>query len=327
MYDLIIIGGGPAGITAGIYAARKKIKTLLLTKEWGGQIINTSDIQNWPSEKSISGIDLVNKMVEHLKMFDLETKESREVIDLEKRGENFIVRDDKNQEYEAKTVIIATGKIPRILNIPGEKKFKGKGVSFCSTCDAPTFKDKEVAVIGGGNAGFDTALDLTKYAKKIYILEFLEKMQGDPATKEKLKKTNKVEFFTNIAVKEIKGNKLAPHQAKGSGAGLASYRAKGFSAGFVNGLIYENRDMGKDKELKVQGVFIAIGMKAKAGFAEGLVEFDKIGEIKIDKENNTKTKGLFAAGDITDVKYEQIVIACGEGSKAALVVYDYLSHT
>jgi len=300
MYDLIIIGGGPAGIAAGIYAARKKLKTLLLTKEWGGQIVETSEIQNWPGEKSISGIDLVNKMVEHLKIFDLETKESREVIDLEKKEENFIVRDDKDQEYEAKTVIIATGKIPRVLNIPGEEKFKGKGVSFCTTCDAPMFKDKEVAVIGGGNAGFDAAFDLTKYAKKIYILEFLEKMQGDPATKEKLEKTNKVEFFTNVAVKKINGNN------------------------FVKSLIYENRDTGKDKELKIQGVFIAIGMKAKAGFAEGLVEFDKIGEIKIDKENNTKTKGLFAAGDITDVKYEQIVIACGEGCKAALAVYDYL---
>jgi len=300
LFDLAIIGGGPAGITAGIYAARKKLKTLLLTKEWGGQIVETSEIQNWPGEKSISGIDLVNKMVEHLKIFDLETKESREVIDLEKKGKNFIVRDDKNQEYEAKTVIIATGKIPRVLDIPGEEKFKGKGVSFCSTCDAPMFKDKEVAVIGGGNAGFDAAFDLTKYAKKIYVLEFLEKMKGDPVTKEKLKKTNKVEFFTNVAVKKINGNN------------------------FVESLIYENRDTVKDKELKIQGVFIAIGMKAKAGFAENLVEFDKIGEIKIDKENNTKTKGLFAAGDITDVKYEQIVIACGEGSKAALSVYDYL---
>ena len=300
MFDLIIIGGGPAGITAGIYAARKKLNTLIITKEWGGQITKASDIQNWPGEKSISGPDLMKKMVEHLKGFEIETKEDREVINLEKKGEDFVIRDNKDEEYQAKTVIIATGKIPRALNISGEEEFKGKGVSICSTCDAPMFKDKEVAVIGGGNAGFDAALDLTKYAKKIYILEFLEQMQGDSTTKEKLEKTGKVEFYTNVAVKEIKGTN------------------------FVESLIYENRDTGKDTEIKVQGIFVAIGMEAKAGFAEGLVVFNKIGEIEVDRCGNTKTSGLFAAGDITDVKYEQIVIAGSEGAKSALAAHDYL---
>ncbi len=245
MFDLIIIGGGPAGITAGIYAARKKLNTLIITKEWGGQIIKASDIQNWPGEKSISGPDLMKKMVEHLKEFEIETREDKEVINLEKKNDNFLVRDDKDEKYETKTVIIATGKIPRSLNIPGEEELKGKGVSICSTCDAPMFKDKEVAVVGGGNAGFDAALDLTEYAKKIYILEFLEEMRGDSTTKEKLEKTGKIEFYTNIAVKEIKGTS------------------------FVESLIYENRDTGKDTEIKVQGVFVAIGMMPKAGFAEG----------------------------------------------------------
>lgn len=300
MFDLIIIGGGPAGITAGIYAARKKLNTLIITKEWGGQITKASDIQNWPGEKSISGPDLMKKMVEHLKGFEIETKEDREVINLEKKGEDFVIRDNKDEEYQAKTVIIATGKIPRALNISGEEEFKGKGVSICSTCDAPMFKDKEVAVIGGGNAGLDAALDLTKYAKKIYILEFLEQMQGDSTTKEKLEKTGKVEFYTNVAVKEIKGTN------------------------FVESLIYENRDTGKDTEIKVQGIFVAIGMEAKAGFAEGLVVFNKIGEIEVDRCGNTKTSGLFAAGDITDVKYEQIVIAGSEGAKSALAAHDYL---
>jgi len=300
MFDLIIIGGGPAGITAGIYAARKKLNTLIITKEWGGQIIKASDIQNWPGEKSISGPDLMKKMVEHLKEFEIETREDKEVINLEKKNDNFLVRDDKDEEYETKTVIIATGKIPRSLNIPGEEELKGKGVSICSTCDAPMFKDKEVAVVGGGNAGFDAALDLTEYAKKIYILEFLEEMRGDSTTKEKLEKTGKIEFYTNIAVKEIKGTS------------------------FVESLIYENRDTGKDTEIKVQGVFVAIGMMPKAGFAEGLVEFNEMGEIKVDRYGNTKTSGLFAAGDITDVEYEQIVIAGSEGAKSALAVYDYL---
>lgn len=298
MYDLVIIGGGPAGITAGIYAARKKLKTLLITKEWGGQIIKANEIENWPGNKNISGVQLMTQMVEHLKSFEIETKEKTEVINLEKK-DNFIIRDDKDNKYEANAVIIATGKIPRLLNIPGEQEFKGKGVSICSICDAPMFGKKDVAVIGGGNSGFETALDLIKYAKKVYVLEFLEKTLGDEMTKKKLLDAG-VEIYTNVAVKEIKGDK------------------------FVTSLVYENRDTGEDKEITVQGVFIAIGMIPKAGFAEGLVEFNKVGEIIVDKNNYTKTQGLFAAGDITDVKYEQIVIACGEGSKTALEVYDYL---
>ena len=300
LYDLIIIGGGPAGITAGIYAARKKLKTLLITKEWGGQMTKANEIQNWPGVKKISGMNLINKMIEHLKSFEIEIKENREVIDLDKKGDNFLVRDN-DEQYEAKAMIIATGKIPRTLNIPGEEEFKGKGVSFCATCDAPMFKNKEVAVIGGGNAGFGTAMDLVKYATKVYVLEFLEEMKGDPIMKEKLEKTGKVEFHTDVAVKEIKGSK------------------------FVESLVYEDRKTSEDHELKIEGVFIAVGMMAKAGFAEKLVELNEIGEVKIDRNNNTKTPGLFAAGDITDVKYEQIVIAAGEGAKAALSVDDFLN--
>jgi thioredoxin-disulfide reductase len=301
IYDLIIIGGGPAGITAGIYAARKKLKTFLITKDWGGQVTKATEIQNWPGTKKISGTDLIKQMSEHLKEFEIEIKQGKEVIDLDKKGDIFTVRDN-DRTYEAKAVIIATGKIPRVLNIPGEEEFKGKGVSFCATCDAPMFKDKSVAVVGGGNAGFMTAMDLIKYAKKIYILEFFPEMKGDPVTKEKLEKTKKVEFHINAAVKEIKGKK------------------------FVESLIYEDKKTSKDIELKLEGVFIAVGMMSKVGFAEKLVELNKIGEIVIDKDNYTKTPGLFAAGDITDIKYEQIVIAAGEGAKAALAATDYLKN-
>ena len=299
LYDLIIIGGGPAGITAGIYAARKKIKTLLITKEWGGQITKAIDIENWPGTKKISGMDLMKNMTEHLKEFEIEIKENKEIIDLDKKGDNFILNDGE-QTYEGKSVIIATGKIPRTLNISGEEEFRGRGVSVCSTCDAPIFKDKNVAVIGGGNSGFNVALDVIKYAKKVYILEFFEEMKGDAISKDKLAQSGIVEFVTNVSVKEIKGRK------------------------FVESLIYEDRKTGEDTEIKIDGVFISVGMEAKAGFTAKLVELNKIGEIVIDKDNNTKTPGLFAAGDITDIKYEQIVIACGEGSKAVLAVMDYL---
>jgi len=299
VYDLIIIGGGPAGIAAGIYAARKRLKTLLITKEWGGQITKANEVQNWPGIKSISGLNLIKQMTEHLKSFEIEIKENREVIDLDKKGDNFIVRDN-DEQYEARAVIIASGKIPRTLNIPGEEEFKGKGVSICATCDAPIFKNKEVAIVGGGNAGFAIAMDLVKYAKKIYILEFFEEMKGDPLTKEKLAQTKKVEFITNVAVKEIKGTK------------------------FVESLVYEDRKTSEDKEIEVEGAFISVGMMAKAEFAAKFVELNKIGEIVIDKDNYTKTQGLFAAGDITDIKYEQIVIATGEGAKAALAATEYL---
>jgi len=299
VYDLIIIGGGPAGITAGIYAARKKLKTLLITKDWGGQIVKANEIENWPGVKKISGMDLMKNMTEHLKQFELEIKQNREVINLEKKGDNFSVRDSE-EEYEAKSVIIATGKVPRTLNIPGEEKFKGKGVSICSTCDAPMFKDKDVAIVGGGNAGFGVAMDMIKYANKVYILEFFPETKGDIITKEKLAQSGKVEFITNIAVKEIKGDK------------------------FVESLIYEDRKTSKDTEIQVKGVFISVGMAAKVDFAEKLVELNNIGEIVIDKDNYTKTPGIFAAGDITDIKYEQITIACGEGAKAVLAATDYL---
>ena len=299
IYDLIIIGGGPAGIAAGIYAARKRLNTLLITKEWGGQITKANEVQNWPGIKSISGLDLIKQMTEHLKSFEIEIRENKEVIDLDKKGDNFIIRDN-DEQYEARAVIVASGKMPRTLNIPGEDKFKGRGVSMCATCDAPIFKNKEVAVIGGGNVGFGVAMDLVKYAKKIYILEFFEEMKGDPMTKEKLAQTEKVEFITNAVIKEIKGTK------------------------FVESLIYEDRKTSEDKEIKVEGVFISVGMMAKAEFATKLVELNKIGEIVIDKDNYTKTPGLFAAGDITDIKYEQVVIAAGEGAKAALAATEYL---
>jgi alkyl hydroperoxide reductase subunit F len=299
VYDLIIIGGGPAGIAAGIYAARKKLKTLLITKDWGGQITRANEVQNWPGIKSISGLDLIKQMTEHLKSFEIETKEHREVIDLDKKGDSFVVRDN-DEQYEARAVIIASGKLPRTLNIPGEDEFRGKGVSICATCDAPIFKNKTVAVVGGGNVGFGIAMDLIKYAKKIYILEFFEEMKGDLMTKCELDECGKIEYITNAALKEIKGTK------------------------FVESLVYEDRKTSKDHEIKVEGVFISVGMMAKAEFATKLVELNKIGEIVIDKDNYTKTPGLFAAGDITDIKYEQIVIATGEGAKAALAATEYL---
>jgi len=303
IYDLIIIGGGPAGISAGIYAIRKKLNTLLVTKEFGGQMNKAHEIDNWPGTPMIKGPDLVKKFVGHLKKFEIEIKEGKNVREVKKAGEGFEVVLEDGEKLEAKTIIIASGKNPRPLKVPGEDKFLGKGVTYCSVCDTPLFKNKYVVVIGGGNAGLDTALDLTKYANKIYVLEFGKKFRGDESTQEKLKASGKVEMITNAATKEIKGDK------------------------FVESLVYEDKKISKAKELKVQGVFVEIGYVPSSGFIKDLVEFNKRGEIVINpKDNSTKAPGVFATGDVTDVVYKQIIIAAGEGVKAALSVYNFLQN-
>ena len=301
IYDLIIIGGGPAGMTAGIYARRNKIKTLLITKNFGGQMARKAvPIENYPGFKEISGIELIQKFKEHLEKFEIDI-ETGSVIKIEKVNENFRIFTENKKQFESKTVIIASGADPRPLKVPGEKEFVGRGVSYCVTCDAPLFKNKTAAVIGGGNAGFEAAIALSKWAKKIYILEYGEKVIADIENQELAQKTGKVEIITGAALKEIQGDK------------------------FVNSIIYEDRKTGAKKELKVEGVFVEIGLQPASAFAQNLVEFNEKGEIKVDFETfQTKTPGLFAAGDVNVGKFKQIITACGEGAKAALAAYEFI---
>ena len=301
VHDLIIIGGGPAGITAGIYAARQRLKTLLITKDFGGQIAKKAvPIENYPGFKEISGLELIQKFKEHLEKFKIET-EMDSVVEIEKNDGNFRIFTKEQKQFEAKAVIIASGADPRPLKVPGEKEFVGRGVSYCVTCNGPIFKDKIVAVIGGGNSGFEAAIALSRWTKKIYILEYGEKVIADIENQELVEKTGKVEVITNAALKEIRGDK------------------------FVNSIIYQNRKTGQDEELKVEGVFVEIGLLPASSFAKDLVELNERGEIKVDFETfQTKTPGLFAAGDVNIGRFKQIVIACGEGAKAALAAYDYL---
>jgi len=305
-YELIIIGGGPAAISAGIYAIRKKIDLVMLAQAFGGeQLTYTSAIKNYPGIKTLSsGVELISLLKEHAKEYDIPVEENELAVQLSKKGENFLVKTKNGREFESKAVIIASGKMPRKLGIPGEKEYEAKGVSYCSICDAPLFRDKDVAVIGGGNAGLDSARDLTKYAKKIYILEFGPKLIGDPATQEALKESGKVEFITMAQAKEVKGEK------------------------FVTGIVYEDRNTKEEKELKVQGIFVHIGTATSTEFAKGFLEINEANEIVIDhKTNQTSVDGVFAAGDCTDIPWKQIVIACGEGAKAALSAYKYLGGT
>lgn len=305
MYELIIIGGGPAGITAGIYAARQQIKTLLITKDFGGQMARKAvAIENYPGFKEIPGQELIQKFKDHLEKFEIDI-EKDSVAKIEKVDESFKVFTEGKKQYESRAVIIASGADPRPLEVPGEKEFIGKGVSYCAVCDGPLFKDKTVSVIGGGNAGFEVALFLSKFAKKIYILEYGAEVKAEKINQEKAKKTGKIEVITSAAPQEIKGDK------------------------FVKSIVYQDLNSKKKKTLNVKGVFIEIGSRPATFFVKGLVKFNhlinRLDEIEIDPRTcETITPGLFAAGDTSDVEYKQIVIACGEGAKAALSAYKYL---
>ncbi len=303
VYDLIIVGGGPAAVTAGIYAARKRIKTLFITKDWNGQINWTNYIENYPGIDSISGPELMERMKKHLAKYQrsgFEIKESAEVGRIEEVGGDLVKIKANGEEFEARALIVSTGRRYKKLGVPGEEEFQGKGVSYCPVCDAPLFQGKQVAIVGGGNAGAETAFDLLKYADKIYLLEFAAQLNCDECFLERLREEDKLEIITNAQVKEIKGEKL------------------------VSGLVYQDRQANKEKELSVSGVFIEIGTEANSDLVKNVVELNQAGEIKVDRVNQTSVKNIFAAGDVTNFPYKQIIIAAGQGAQALLSAAKYL---
>ncbi len=320
LYDVIIIGGGPAGTAAAVYTARKKLKTLLITEEFGGQSIVSDDIQNWIGDPHISGFDLAKKFEEHIRaypeMVEIKIPEkatkvsaaqcmepaSAEASAGKARVCDFEIETDRGNKYQGKTVILVAGARRRKLGIPGEDKFSGKGVAYCSTCDAPLFSGKKVAVVGGGNAGLEAVQDLIPYASEIYTLEFADKIKGDPVTFEEIKKSPKYKgVINNAQTLEVLGDK------------------------FVTGLKYKDRISGEEKALAVDGVFVEIGSVPNSEMVKGLVEIDKYGQVIIDsKHASTSHPGIFAAGDITDDPYKQNNISAGDAVKAALAAYAYL---
>lgn len=311
VYDIAIIGGATAGLTAGVYAGRKKLKAVILSKTVGGQSLLTDNIENFPGFESISGKELTEKMRAQTEKYGVEIREGIEVESLEKMtdaGKTVFLINIKNEtKVKAKSIIIATGKSPRRLNIPGEKEYENKGVVFCSICDAPLFGGKDVAVVGSGNSGLESAADLLAYANKIYVLARGDKIRGDELIQEKLRKSGKVDFIMEAELKEIKGGK------------------------FVEKIIYADKKNGNMKELPVGGVFVNIGLIPSASFLRGkegrsdFVEMNEQGEIVINpRTTESSVKGVFAAGDVSDVKYKQIVIAAAEGAKAALSAYECL---
>lgn len=311
IYDLIILGGGPAGIAAGVYASRKKLKTLLIAESFGGQSVIAAEINNFIGFKSITGIELKNILEEHLRSHDgVEIKEGSRVDKIEKSNAGFSVFAG-NESFETKTVLITLGSSYRKLGISGEKEFEGKGVFYCSTCDAPLMKNKTAVVVGGGNSGFYAVLDLLPYASKIYVLEYGEEFRADPVYIDKAKTSGKVEFINMAMTKEIIGEAPEGEQAP-------------YGAGFVSAVKYEDRKSGGIKELKTDGVFVAIGYAPNSVIAKGLVDMNEKGKIVVNcKTQQTSCSGIWAAGDITDVLYGQINVAIGDAIKAVLNINDY----
>jgi alkyl hydroperoxide reductase subunit F len=299
MYDCIIIGAGPAGITAAIYAARKKLNVIVISKNVGGQTAESWLIENYVGFSVISGAELASKFREHLEKFKIQLKGGAEVLRVEKEDKKFKVYTSR-EIYEGKTIIVASGKIARVLNVPGEKEFVGKGITYCATCDAPLFAKKDVAVVGGGNAALGAALQLDKIGNKIYLINLASNLTGDAVLIDKVKQSKKIEIHNNSRVTKIFGDK------------------------FVKELEFENLSAKSKKVIKVQGVFVEIGSAPSTNFVKDLVALNKNGEIIIDKQNATSQEGVFAAGDVTDVIEKQIIVAAGEGAKAALSAYDYL---
>jgi len=302
MYDVVILGGGPAGVAAGVYAARKKLKTLLITQEFGGQSLVSDNIQNWVGTQSISGIQLAKNLEKHLRaQKSVAIKMPEKVLAVKEAGQGFLVATNKD-EYQARTIIICLGARRRKLAVPGEKKFDGKGVVYCSTCDAPLFSGKAAVVVGGGNAGLEAVQDLIPYAAQIYLLTHGEALRGDTVTIEAIRKSKKLkQIIFNAETVEIIGEQ------------------------FVAGLKYRDKKTSQEKTIDVQGVFVEIGAVPNSEIVKDLVDLNERGEIVIDhKTGTTSHTGIFAAGDVTDEKYKQNNISAGDGVKTALSAYNYL---
>jgi len=297
MYDLIIIGAGPAGITAAVYAARKRMNILVISEDIGGQAAWSGDIENYTGYQFISGPELAVKFEEHMRKYEIKLCERERAREVNKQGNIIEIKTNKNS-YFAKSLIIASGKRSRELKVPGEKEFKNKGLTYCATCDGPLFSGRDIAIIGGGNSALDAAIQLIKIAKQVYIINIKSELAGDQVMREKIMSAGNVTVFNNSQVTAITGDN------------------------FVKALKF-NKD-GQEQIIAVQGIFVEIGLIPNSELASSIDRNDK-GEIKVNSRNETNIPGIFAAGDVTDVPEKQIIIAAGEGSKAALSAFRYLA--
>lgn len=299
VYDVVIIGGGPAGLTAAIYCIRKKLTTLVIGGSLGGQAALTGEIQNYLGFSIITGPELVTRFREHVKSYkDIELLEGIRAKSIQKVSNIFEITTDNGKQFQAKAIIISTGEKPRQLHVPGEKEFTGKGVSYCATCDGPLFHGKDVVVVGGGNSGVEAALEIAPIAKKLYVIQNAEALTADAVMVENLKKKPNVEILTHASVSEIQGNN------------------------FVSQMVVTQN--GTRTSIPCQGVFVEIGWIPSNDLVKNMLELNEKGEITINKDAETSVAGIFACGDVTDVHDKQIIIAAGEGAKAAISAFKYL---
>lgn len=299
MYDVIIIGSGPAGMTAAIYAVRREMKTLIIGRELGGQVALASDIENYPGFEKISSFELIDRMKKQTLACGAELKES-EVKKVEKTPDGFFRVYTNHESFEAKTVIIAMGLSPRRLAVPGEIELNGRGVSYCANCDGPFFKNKVVAVIGGGNSALDAAELMSKIASQVYLIHHNNSLKAFEVLVDEVKARANIEILLNHSVKNIAGSSKVE---------------------FIN--IINNEDK-SEREIKIDGVFIEVGRIASTDLIADLVDRNSRNQITANSLAETKTPGLFAAGDVTDCEFKQITVAIGQATIAALSAYQYL---
>lgn len=301
MYDLLIIGGGPAGVAAGVYAARKHLKTILVAEELGGQSTVSEGIENWIGTPKIAGVDLAKSFRAHLdavKENFVDIALGERVVSLEKSSDGFIAKTNSGKDYSAKAVLIATGAGRRKLAIPGAEKFENKGVTYCASCDGPLFGGADVIVVGGGNAGFETALQLLAYTKSVTLIHRHKDFKADAVTVEKARSHPNMTIITHAEPLEVLGD------------------------AFVSGMTYTDKDSGETKTLDATGIFVEAGVIPNTDFATSLVEMDEIKRIKVNPRNqHTNVDGVWAAGDCTDELYHQNNIAAGDGVKALEDIY------
>ncbi len=305
-YDLIIIGGGPAGTAAAVYASRKRLSTLFITAEWGGQSVVSEQIFNWIGTTSLSGNDLANNFKNHVLANagpgqTLEVKEGHKVSSVSKKGDLFLVKTESGGEFETKTVLIASGSGRRKLVAKNADRLEHKGLTYCASCDGPLFEGLDVVVIGGGNAGFESAAQLLAYCKSVTLLNRSDTFRADEVTVEKVLKNSKMSAIKNVEILEVTGEK------------------------FVDGIIFKEKSKDKVTEMKVSGIFVEIGQIPNTDFAKGVVELDEVGRVKIDpKTQKTSVPGIWSAGDCTDVLYHQNNIAAGDAVRALEDIYLYI---
>ncbi|WAN10751.1 alkyl hydroperoxide reductase subunit F [Stutzerimonas balearica] len=302
-FDVLVIGGGPAGAAAAIYAARKGIRTGVAAERFGGQVLDTMAIENFISVKETEGPKLARALEEHVREYEVDVMNLQRASQLIPAGDDGLhtVRFDNGGELKAKTLILATGARWREMNVPGEQEYRGRGVAYCPHCDGPLFKGKRVAVIGGGNSGVEAAIDLAGIVAHVTLLEFGESLRADAVLQRKLQSLPNVTILTMAQTTEVKGDGQK-----------------------VTGLVYKDRHSDEIHDLELEGIFVQIGLLPNSDWLKGTVNLSRFGEIEVDAKGQTNIPGVFAAGDVTTVPYKQIVIALGEGAKASLSAFDHL---